>query len=258
MVVRSVAAFPSVVIEIPVTIAADAPVDTALDIKIMVDGKTPCSDAITAEIHQRLGIDEVAGISRTDSVETFITPWSQTGDSEAWARGPGNVDGQAWLGADLGFISDTQLESPDLVVSADEPLVITFDHRYSIEGTPDFVDTFFDGGVIEISTDGGANWMDVTDFGVDPGYVAEIAACCNNPLAGRMAFSGESPGYPERQTLTLDFGNQLAGQTVLLRFRLGTDFSVGAPGWEIDNIAVSGTTNRPFPAQVPESDICEK
>ena len=255
----TMAPFTSVSVELPVTIAADAPVDTMLNIEVVVAGKTPCSDAITMTIRQRLGVDDVAGISTTDTVETFITPWSKVGESaeEAWARAPGIVDGKAWLGTDLGFTSDTQLESPVLVVSADEALVVAIDHRYSIEGFPDFENALFDGGVIEVSKDGGASWQDVTEFGVDPGYIGPISVDFDNPLAGRMAFSGESPGYPDRQSLSLDFGNQFAGQNVMLRFRLGTDFIIGAPGWEIDNIAVSGITNRPFPAAVPESDVCE-
>ena len=57
--------------------------------------------------------------------------------------------------------------------------------------------------------------------------------------------------------MTLDFGTQLAGMTVKLRFRLGTDAAVGAPGWEIDDVAFAGITNTPFPAQVADRGMCD-
>jgi len=42
----------------------------------------------------------------------------------------------------------------------------------------------------------------------------------------------------------LDLGLGLAGNQVKLRFRIGTDAAAGAPGWDIDNIAVDA---RPTP-----------
>jgi hypothetical protein len=54
----------------------------------------------------------------------------------------------------------------------------------------------------------------------------------------------------------MDFGTQLAGQQVRLRFRIGTDVFVGAVGWNIDNIAVTGITNTPFPILTAETGTC--
>ena len=60
--------------------------------------------------------------------------------------------------------SDTQLQTPDLLVSPTENFVVTLSHRYSFEA-----DTiFWDGGVIELSVNGGA-WEDVSTR-VNPGY----------------------------------------------------------------------------------------
>jgi hypothetical protein len=49
---------------------------------------------------------------------------------------------------------------------------------------------------------------------------------------------------------------QLAGQSVQLRFRIATDSFGGLTGWTIDDIAVSGIDNTPFPALVPEPTVC--
>jgi hypothetical protein len=42
----------------------------------------------------------------------------------------------------------------------------------------------------------------------------------------------------------------------MLRFRIGTDTSVAGTGWNIDDIEVTGITNTPFPALVPEPSTC--
>jgi hypothetical protein len=110
--------------------------------------------------------------------------------------------------------------------------------------------------VIELSNDGGATWRDVSELGVDPGYPATIFDSIDNPLAGHLAFSGINPAFPDREAVALDFGTQLAGQDVQIRFRLGTDACCNASGWELDDIAVTGITNTPFPGIVPEPTRC--
>jgi hypothetical protein len=54
----------------------------------------------------------------------------------------------------------------------------------------------------------------------------------------------------------LDFGPRFAGQSVQIRFRIGTDAAAAASGWLIDDIQVSGITNTPFPAIVAEPSTC--
>src|SRR5262249_7139450 len=118
--------------------------------------------------------------------------------------------------------------------------------------------TAFDGGVIELSTDGGMTFADVTTFGVNPGYVARLARGGGNALEGRLAFAGRSANYPTLVPLTLDFGTQFAGKSVQLRFRIGSDVNTGNFGWYIDDIDVSGIVNKPFAAFAPEADTCTK
>lgn len=140
--------------------------------------------------------------------------------------------------------------SPPLVVGAD-PLVITFDHRHSFED----LTTPFDGGVIEISTDGGATWADISTYAA-PGYNGTLSSCCGNPLSGRQAFVGQNPSWPNRDTLSLNLGTALAGQTIRLRFRIATDAAAGDYGWELNNLSFQGITNTPFSALVAETTVC--
>jgi hypothetical protein len=77
-----------------------------------------------------------------------------------------------------------------------------------------------------------------------------------NPLQGRPGFGGTSPNFPALQPLTLNFGTQFAGQAVQLRFRIVSDFCCNATGWTLDDITVTGTTNKPFPGLVAETAVC--
>ncbi len=100
----------------------------------------------------------------------------------------------------------------------------------------------FDGGVVEVSTDGGATWTDIGAAAfTENGYNATISTCCANPLGGRRAFSGTSPYVKSVASLAA-----YVGQNILVRFRTGTDSSVAGAGWTVDDVHIGNevsTTN---------------
>jgi hypothetical protein len=244
--------FTQSTLSIPVKLLASAPKNTNVTISLAIKGEYTCDDAgVSVSLTVRTGADDVPDASAIDHVETAFTPWTSTGDGAAdlWGRAFEANGNQSFLGKDAGFVSDTQFVSPALQASATDPLVVTIQHAFAFEST-------YDGGVIEVSTDAGVTWRDVTELGITPGYGPALRAMTGNPIAERRAFSGRSMGFPARNALTLDFGTQLAGQTVQLRFRIGTDTAVGASGWDIDDIAVSGITNMPFPVLADEGSTC--
>jgi hypothetical protein len=110
--------------------------------------------------------------------------------------------------------------------------------------------------MVEISLNGGTTWNDVTAFGVNPGYTGALFVGSDNPLAGRQAYSGVSPGFPALAPVTLNFGTLFAGLTVQMRFRVGTDAAVAQAGWIIDDVEADGITNTPFPQLVSEPSTC--
>jgi hypothetical protein len=97
--------------------------------------------------------------------------------------------------------------------------------------------------------------VDISTF-VNPGYGGALFVGSGNPLAGRQAFVGRNAGFPARQHLTLSLGTAFAGETVWIRFRIGTDEAVGDLGWELDNLEFQGITNLPFPTLVPDASQC--
>src|SRR5205814_5544788 len=84
---------------------------------------------------------------------------------------------------------------------------------------------YWDGGVLEVSAPNisGGDFLDITDSHIGGsfitgGYTGTIDGTANNPLAGRMAWSGNSDGYI---TTVINLGPNLVGQTVTFRFRMG-------------------------------------
>ena len=78
----------------------------------------------------------------------------------------------------------------------------------------------------------------------------------SNPLAGRQAYAGTSPGYPAFITETISLGTTWANQAIKVRFRVGSDDAEGAPGWDLDDIQFSGITNTPFNAVIEDASTC--
>ncbi len=243
--------FSQSTLSIPVKLLASAPRNTNVTINLLIKGDYTCNDAgVTTSLTVRTGADDARETSTIDRVETAYTPWTATGTDAAtlWGRKFDADGNQSFLGTNAGVASDTQWVSPVLQVSATDPLVVTIQHAYALEAT-------YDGGVIELWTDG-STWQDVSMYGVTPGYGAALQVGGGNALEGRPAFTGTSPGFPARTALTLNFGAQFAGQQVRVRFRIGSDASIGLVGWNIDDIAVSGITNLPFPSLVAEPSSC--
>ncbi|MBK9034497.1 MAG: M36 family metallopeptidase [Myxococcales bacterium] len=235
-----------------VTVAdAVGPVAATVDVTITAPGG--CTETRQIVLPIRLVADDDPAAAASDTFDALVSPWTPTGSDarRAW----GAVDGvgldRFWHGEDLGFPSDTAIESPAMTAGAG-PVTVAFDHAYQFEFSND---VYWDGGVVEITTDAGATWRDVADLTNIP-YDGPLSVDAGNVLAGQMAFSDQNPAFPARDHVVLDFGTQLAGTTFRLRFRIGTDASASAPGWDIDNLVVTGITNTPFPVVVADADAC--
>lgn len=157
---------------------------------------------------------------------------SITGGGTAWATSTAEADTppNSVFAADPSFVTDNSIVSPPLFINF-AIAQLTFRQNYDTESG-------YDGGVLEISIDGGA-FTDILSAGgdfVSNGYNQTIPTCCGNPLAGRPAWSGNSGGFV---TTTANLPPGAAGQTIRLRWRFGSDTSVGANGWYVDTISVS-------------------
>jgi len=209
----------------------------------------------------RVNYDEKLAASATESVESANNGWTIAGGATtspniaAWQRRALSPTEHVWWGPDNNGQRDGEradgpdeqtLVSPTMHVGTG-PLVISFRHRFSFENGG------WDGGVVEISTDNGGSWSDIGASA----YNGSTNAFTTAPIGvNRPAFVNRMVGWPNLAAVTLNLGGAYANQAVKIRFRIGADESVGAPGWEIDDIGVSGITDTPFTALVPKASAC--
>ena len=127
--------------------------------------------------------------------------------------------------------SDNALLSPVMLITTTSAQ-LSFRHSFSTY-------YYYDGGVLEISTNGGAFTDIITAGGtfVANGYYATLYTGYGNPLGGRPAWTGSSGGF---LTSIVNLPATTAGQNVQLRWRFGSSSSYGGSGgWYIDTVSVT-------------------
>jgi len=102
-----------------------------------------------------------------------------------------------------------------------------FNHYYDTEDGRD-------GGMVEISTDGGTTWIDLGSAMLENGYNGVLEDGTNDDIDNREAFTGVSNTYI--RTL-VDLG-AYASTTVDLRFFFGTNDARQFDGWYVDDIII--------------------
>ena len=163
----------------------------------------------------RVNYNEVPASSATESVEGATSAWTIGGSPVAlpniisFQRRALSPTRHVWWGPDnngqVDGIKDSApdqqfLVSPPLQVGS-APLTIAFQHRHAFEIGG------WDGGVIEISTDG-TSW---TDIGAGA-YNGATNATTSAPVgASRPAFVNRNTGWPNFVPVTLNLGTTYAG-----------------------------------------------
>jgi hypothetical protein len=133
------------------------------------------------------------------------------------------------------LFGDDQARVTDSVMAMTGPVALPqkallhFQHGFRF----DFGAARYDGGVVEIKV-GDTPWKDLGGRFTHGGYHGRIAKGRGNPLGGRRAFTGDSLGYGASRINLSEW----AGQDVRIRFRIGTDSSVGSHGWYIDDVRI--------------------
>lgn len=169
--------------------------------------------------------------------ESGTDGWAQGsgGSGNTWALWGTRVHGgtQAWHANDPSSISDQRLVSPPVTLPAGQASLTLLYWNYRI--IENNTASCFDGGILEISNDGGGSWTQLSNASLftDP-YSGLIETAYQNPLAGLNAWCGTSQNWLQSK---VDL-NAYAGNTVNFRFRLGTDDQVGREGWSIDDVVV--------------------
>lgn len=137
--------------------------------------------------------------------------------------------------ADTDSASDKSLTTPSFVVTT-AAKKLHFMHKVDLERSTS-TSSIYDGAVLEISINGGAFTDFVTAGGLfeSGGYDGPITAT-SNPLYPRNCWTGTTTGFV---AVKAAFPAAAVGQSVQLRWRVGTDLSVGHTGYWLDSVNVA-------------------
>jgi hypothetical protein len=183
------------------------------------------------------GTQVVAGGQDFDGVTPPALPmdWSTSGTGstlwETTTDSPDTAPNAAFASDDEVSI-DKALDTP-IIALPQTSIQVSFRNYYNTEEA-------WDGGVLEISIDGGA-FTDILDAGgsfVEGGYNEYISVFAASPLAGQPAWTGDSGGYI---TTTVNLPASALGHDVVLRWRLVADDAFTAVGWWIDTTSVTAS-----------------
>ncbi|HVZ20611.1 MAG TPA: choice-of-anchor Q domain-containing protein [Vicinamibacterales bacterium] len=179
----------------------------------------------------------------TSTIPAFPSGWAteHSGAGRGWSTVLSDAFTQpvAAFANDETTVSDSSLETPAFNVVANGQL--RFLHSFMLEVHNDTEG--YDGMVLEISI-AGAPFVDILDAGgsfIGGGYDHTVSDCCENPLANRQAWSGDSGGYHE---VAVNLPSAANGRSVRLRWRLGTDHSDRAQGYWLDDIRIDVGASR--------------
>lgn len=213
-----------------------------------VSGSNGCGEnasAVSSFITELLPGDCSLGIAPliqfNDDMESGAPGWSNSsaiGPNTWMLTSDDSISGaSSWHAEDVDEVSDQRLVTPAINLPSDViGPTLQFWNRQRIESAPPA--NCWDGAIVEVSTDGGANWTQLDDTRMlsDP-YDGPVNDNMNapNPLTGLDAWCGDPQDWLKS---VVDLSGY-QGMNLMFRFRLGTDGLLGRPeGWRIDDVAV--------------------
>jgi hypothetical protein len=159
----------------------------------------------------------------TTSLPSTLTASSTTSNVWSVNTSQSQSSPNSFFTPNAAITSDQKLETANISLGAGTSS-LSFYHKYVTQSG-------IDGGVVEISTDNGTTWGDLSNK-ITSGYYNAILATGTNPLAGKKAWSGNSSSFIKSSINLSSYANQ----SVKLRFRFGSNNSVASTGWYVDDI----------------------
>jgi hypothetical protein len=234
----------------------------AIDVAVGDPSFTPAGRTTNLVFAARYQVDEAAATSAVDRFDTKGTSWTVAGDdttgtTKKWSRTLTGLEGR-WGVANAPEVAQQRLTSPRFTIDG-TTFELAFAHRWSFRSsTRRKAD--FDGGVVEVSVDGGKTWKDIADYGATDYNTTLDVGHGDNVLKGRRAYGNKSPGYPDQWVSSrIKVDLKVHPEAVQVRFfhASGTGFS-GAPGWQIAEVDLGGISSKPFWSYVAHADACDQ
>lgn len=221
--------------------AAGTPLEhvTTLSLSLTADSGYQVVRSFDITIGQKVTYwSDSAEIGENSWTHTNVTPafgdqWHistemSSSPTHAWKCGDSSTGNHASL-------LDAGLTSPAIVITPQSTL--RFMHWMDSELSGAFPDSAYDGGIVEISADGGA-FTSVTPTTGYPKRFRTVAGGGNpytGPMPGQPCYAGAIPWTAQTMDLAA-----YAGQTIQIRFRFGSDSGTNREGWYVDDIQVRG------------------
>lgn len=143
--------------------------------------------------------------------------------------------------------TSTSLVSPPILISSSASnLQLSFSHAYDLESG-------FDGGRLEFSVNGGA-WFGVDEVNSGASFAANGFNGTVDGLSDKNGWTGNSNGYLQTVVNLTDTA-KFAGNSLQIRWLLGTDSSAKKTGWNVDTIQLLGAVPLPSLAVSPETEF---
>jgi len=225
-------------------------VDISSDVEVTPPASPQCSPPCSMPVGLSENFDNV-------TPPTLPPDWLATnaqGPPPLWATSDSGVpipvadtSPNATFIDDPAVVSDKRLDSLAIPIPPAHPLQLTFRQNFNLEASDVDPNLGFDGGVLEISFDGGNTFQDILDAGGSfamGGYNRTISTDRGSPIAGRQAWSGNSQGF-----ITTVVNLPIIPTGARLRWRMASDTSGSGEGWRIDTINIAGCA--PVPCQTP-------
>jgi Zn-dependent metalloprotease len=225
----------------------------------MLDPNTPSPCGPGTGLHTTFSEDFEGDVTAWDTSAFDVAftgglhqPWTFSRDLPPGNLPPGDTRAAFGPAPDKGvcnggagdFSSVDYLTSPDITVGSASDIAntgrLSFDHSVETE-------IGFDGGLVQITKDGGTTWTNVPASAYEfnePTVLATEAEGSTNPLAGEDGFTGTDGGKTQSDwgTSIIDLSDPALavanGSTIKVRFAIGRDGCGGVIGWYVDNIKV--------------------
>jgi hypothetical protein len=176
-------------------------------------------------------VGTTAHIGLVEDFEAGASEWTHGGLGDTWSLVNSGGDTH-FFAEDVENISDQWLISPPIDLPEDHNRAeLSFWNYQSIQ---DEFGGCVDGALLEVSTDGGGSWNAIEgDSLITDPYDGTVSGN-RNPLQGSEAWCGDPQNWLE-SVIRLD---EYIGDLIHLRFRLGTDDSIGHNGWKVDDLQI--------------------
>ncbi len=223
------------------TVSEDCPIPKDVSFTLSVDASNGHFSSMTFTML-------VGGMS--ESFESGVSDWEHSNISSGFLdqwhlsdqRNHTESGQYSWKCGDEGSgdyanLLDAGLEMSEL--NLNENCLLKYWQWIRAEYSTSYPSYAYDGGLVELSIDGGENWEQIFPVGGYP-YFVRIGGTPGPFSAETPIFSGTS----NWREITFDLGDY-ANETANIRFRFGSDGSVPEEGWFVDDIKI--TADNPYP-----------